>query len=383
MEFQSHTPYIYVDTESDLDALLVRLSSVHRVAVDIEADSLHHYFEKICLIQITFNEENFIVDPLSGIDISKLLSCLAVKDIVFHGGVYDLRMLFSSYTFKPCGEVFDTMLASQLLGFEKFGLAALLEQFFGVEVCKKGQRADWSRRPLEEHLLEYACTDTRYLLKLAELLAVELDKAGRLDWHRQNCKSMVESTQTKKAASDPDEVWRIKGSHLLRPNQLLYVRQLWRWRDGQARRADLPAFKIMPNGLILKLSAWLVGHRGAMLSRGPNLPRNLTGESLRSLTKSIGEAAAISESQWPGHKKRKPHKHYDPNVKILAEAMRDECGRIAKKLGIEPSLIAPRAALAAIARKRPEGVEEIMKAGSMTQWQAEIIKPAIKRVFKS
>lgn len=382
MDFETNIPYIYVDTDSGLESLLGRLTQAHRVAVDIEADSLHHYFEKICLIQLTLNNENFIVDPLCGIDINKLMPGLAEKDIVFHGGDYDLRMLRSSYGFKPCGEIFDTMLAAQLLGFEKYGLSALLEQFFNVNISKRHQRADWSKRPLKKSLLDYACNDTRHLLTLAGLLAGELNKLGRSDWHRQSCRSMVRATCLKKPIGKAEDIWRIKGTSLMRDEQLVFVCQLWLWRQNQAKRADLPPFKIMHNSLILELAVWLAANPNTLLEKGPRLPRNFTGRRLSSLKKAIGKATEIPKSEWPGPKKRKAHTYYDPKIKLLASTLRDECGRIAEKLGIDSSLIACRAAINAIAKKQPKNIEEIMKEAAMMRWQAEIIEPVVKTIFK-
>ena len=390
MDFQTRTPYTYINTDSALESLLADLSSVRRVAVDIEADSLHHYFEKICLIQITFlktknsklKTKNYIVDPLCGIDIDKLLLTLANKDMVFHGGDYDLRMLLSSYGFKPCAEVFDTMLAAQLLGLEKCGLGALLEQFFGVEVSKKNQRADWSKRPLKESLLDYACNDTSYLLTLADLLTAELNNLRRLNWHKQYCQAMVLATREKKAPDKKDDIWRIKGSRLMSSGQLLFLRQLWQWRQKQAKMADIPPFKIMHNSMILELAVWLAENKNVPLEKGPKLGRNIKGRTLNSLNDAITKASQTPRSQWPGPKKRKKGAHYDPNTKLLAEELKDQCTRIAEKLGIAPSIIASRATLTALAKKQPKNTEEIIKAAAIMPWQAKIIEPAIKTVFK-
>mgnify|MGYP001077099340 CR=1 FL=1 len=152
------------------------------IALDTEADSLHHYFEKVCLIQLAAGEESAIVDPLCGMDLSALLALLTCKPLILHGADYDLRMMRLTFGFLPEGEVFDTMLAARLLGYEEFGLASLVERFFGVRLSKGGQKSDWSRRPLSESQLRYAGDDTRYLLPLAARLREEMRLTLPAEW---------------------------------------------------------------------------------------------------------------------------------------------------------------------------------------------------------
>ncbi len=174
MKDEQQKLYYYIENDSDLKSLVLQINRAGRIAIDIEADSLHHFYEKVCLIQLTIDSSNFIVDPLAGLDLSGLLDTLARKPLIVHDGGYDLRMLYSSLEFRPYCEVFDTMLAAQLLGFQHFGLGALLKHFFDLSHSKRAQKADWSRRPLSPELLEYASDDTRYLIRLADKLSVEL-----------------------------------------------------------------------------------------------------------------------------------------------------------------------------------------------------------------
>jgi len=198
---------LYVDTPAGLEDLVSRLEDVPEIALDTEADSLHHYFEKVCLVQLSAGEEQAIVDPLSGMDLAPLIDLLRRKDLVLHGADYDLRMMRLTFGFIPEGEVFDTMLAARLLGHDRLGLAPLLEDIFGVSLSKGGQKSDWSRRPLSESQLRYARNDTRYLLPLAKRLREDLRSLGRIEWHRETCRSMVLQA-SRENAKDPDEAWR-------------------------------------------------------------------------------------------------------------------------------------------------------------------------------
>jgi ribonuclease D len=190
--------YVYVREPAAMESLVRHIGTAERVALDTEADSLHNYFEKVCLIQLSLEGEHYLVDPLSGLDLSGFSKALAEKPLILHGGDYDLRMLRAAMGFRPRGEVFDTMIAAQLLGIEQIGLAALIERCFDIMMEKEGQKSeqksDWSRRPLSEKQLSYAINDTRFLEQLAEHLIRDLGERGRIDWHKESCRAMVEST---------------------------------------------------------------------------------------------------------------------------------------------------------------------------------------------
>jgi len=150
-----------IQTDQQLAELLPTLAAVDRVAVDTEADSLHCYFEKLCLIQISVPRHDYLVDPLADLDLKPLAAALARKEIVLQGADFDLRLLRRSLDFVAT-RIFDTVIAARLLGIRSFSLAALVEKFFGVTLAKGSQKANWARRPLPQHMAEYAMNDTRY-----------------------------------------------------------------------------------------------------------------------------------------------------------------------------------------------------------------------------
>ena len=365
--------YVYVRERAAMEALIERIGAAERVALDTEADSLHNYFEKVCLIQLSLGEEHYLVDPLAGLDLSGFLEALAVKPLILHGGDYDLRMMRASLGFRARREVFDTMIAAQLLGIEQIGLAALIGRFFAVTIEKAGQKSDWSRRPLSQKQLNYAVNDTRFLERLAQCLARELSQRGRLEWHVESCRAMVQSTGRDKSR-DPDDAWRIKGAGRLSRRQLAYLQEIWHWRDEHARRANRPPFMVFGNQQILELITWAESHPGVPLRQGPKLPRNIRGSLLTTLDEAITRAAGMSQTQWPELRRRE--RGEAPSAECLARinALRDECARIAKELGIAASTLAPKAALEAIARSRPRTVDEIMVSAGLLRWQAELVQ---------
>ena len=373
--------YVYVRERAAMERLIQGIGAAERVALDTEADSLHNYFEKVCLVQLSLGGAHYLVDPLCGLDLNGLSEALADKPLILHGGDYDLRMMRGSMDFRPRREVFDTMIAAQLLGFEQIGLAALIERYFDITIGKAGQKSDWSRRPLSEKQLRYAVNDTRFLEPLADRMHGELSARGRVDWHRESCRAMVESSG-RDHSRDPEEAWRIKGAGRLTRRQLAYLREVWRWRDQHARSANLPAFRVLGNQEILGLVRWAESHPGVPLHQGPKLPRNIVGAQLTTLEDAIAQVTRMDETEWPELTKRD---HDAPRIDCIEEinSLRAECAQIAHELEIAASTLAPRAALEAIARGRPRTVDEIMKTGGLLCWQAELVRGAVEKCLHS
>jgi ribonuclease D len=373
--------YVYVRERVAMERLTQRISAAQRVALDTEADSLHNYFEKVCLVQLSLGGEHYLVDPLCGLDLNGLLEALADKPLILHGGDYDLRMMRASMGFRPRREVFDTMIAAQLLGFEQIGLAALIERYFDIKIGKAGQKSDWSRRPLSENQLHYAVNDTRFLEPLADRMRGELSARGRVDWQRESCRAMVESSG-RDHARDREEAWRIKGAGRLTRRQLAYLRELWRWRDQHARSANLPAFRVLGNQEILGLVRWAESHPGVPLHQGPKLSRNIVGAQLTTLEEAIARVAGMDETEWPDLRQRDHDASRNDCIEEI-NSLRTECAQIAQELGIAASTLAPRAALEAIARSRPCTIDEIMKTGGLLCWQAELVQGAVEKCLHS
>src|ERR1700719_3821082 len=170
---------------AQLSELLSKINSETRVALDTEADSLHCYREKLCLLQVSVPPGDFVVDPLEKIDLAPLRQALADKEIVLHGADFDLRLLRRSLHFVP-RQVFDTVIAARLVGIREFSLAALVKRFYDVDLAKGSQKANWARRPLPAQMVAYAINDTHYLLGLAAKLEDELNRRGRMGWVRES-----------------------------------------------------------------------------------------------------------------------------------------------------------------------------------------------------
>jgi len=373
-------PSRYVDTAEALHELTARLHGASRVAIDTEADSLHSYYEKVCLIQLAAEGEAYIVDPLAGLDPSGLLEVMAAKPLLFHGADYDLRMLRASLGFRPQGEVHDTMVAAQVVGFEEFGLASLAQRFCGVTLTKSSRKADWSLRPLTPAQLAYAADDVRYLSAIADALIEEVRRLGRYHWYRESCERMVEAT-ARDRSRDPENAWRIKGLKGISRQQLAFVRELWRWRESEAQSADRPPFMVLGNAQLRDLAVWAAAHPTASLADGPRLPRNCRGSRLHALERSIEHARQVPRSEWPQTRPGPQPSRPAGGPKQAVDTLMAECARIAADLGLAPPLLASRATLEAIVARLPRSANEILACSPMLPWQVELLAPAILKIL--
>lgn len=369
----------YYDRQEEIETLARELGHVARVALDTEADSLHHYHEKVCLIQLSFCGKHILIDPLASIDISPLLDVLANLELVIHGADYDLRMLRRGYNFVP-SKVFDTMLAAQLLGYKQLGLVSLVERFCGVRLSKHGQKADWSKRPLPAELIQYATNDTRHLLCIADRLAEELRQKERLAWHEEECRRLITAAISgKEGCPNRNGEWRVKGWHTLpagRAHALL--RELWHWREEEAEAADVPPFKIARADVLVELARW--ADQYGSIESFPHFPRNIRGRRLERLRHAIEEGLTIPSSQWPRHESLRSGRCKACDKTLLAKLrqVRDE---IASKLELEPSVICCAGILNTIAETQPQTLDDLREATTLSQWQLQLLGQAFLGVL--
>ncbi len=242
-----------ITTPDQLQQTALLLKNEKIVAFDLEADSMHHYREQVCLLQISTAEKNYIVDPLLCPDFSPLVPIFSDPEIVkiFHGADYDVRMLHRGFGIEITN-LFDTMIACQFLGEPAVGLAAVLKKRYSVDLDKKYQQADWSKRPLPPEMLDYAAKDTSLLIPLHKELTAELTAKGRLDWVLEECEllSRVRSSER----SDEPLSARFKGASKMRPQALGILEGVLRFRDEEAQKKDLPPFKIIGNETIREIA---------------------------------------------------------------------------------------------------------------------------------
>lgn len=370
----------YVDTSAAVKAMMKVLGDAPRVAIDTEANSLHNYFDKVCLIQLSCEGNHFIIDPLADIELDPFIQWLRKRVIILHGADFDLRMMRSTFGFRPEGGVFDTMLAAQLLNIERFGLGALVEEFCDITLSKGSQKSNWARRPLSENQLAYAIDDTRFLEHIADILAEQLEGKKRIAWHTEWCNRIIEVTETDEPR-DPERVWRIKGLAGLDRRQLAYVRALWNWRDREARRIDRPAFKVMANHQLIEI-ATVIEKDNAYLNNGTEkLPKNCTGMRLKNMRRAVDEVHRMPKSDYPPLRIKREKRKPIPDTKVLVDSLKNSCTIKAKELELQPSVLAPKAALTAIARHHMLKQDDVFEQCGLMSWQIEQVRDGVERVL--
>ena len=331
-----------IDTVAKLGSFVALARAAEWLAVDTEADSLHSYPEKLCLVQISLPGRNGLVDPLAGMPLEPLWDALRGRELLMHGADFDLRLLRRTCGFVPQA-VFDTMLAARLLGRTAFGLTDLVAHYVGVQLEKGAQKADWSRRPLTPRMLAYAENDSHHLKPLADALRAELVERQRLSWHVEMCAQLVQVC-AQVQEEDPDRVWRLKGADRLDRRSMAVLRELWHWREHEAVAANRPPFFVLAHEVLVGL-AGAVGHGREVESIIPTYlnPRRRDG-----ILKSVERALALPDTRWPHHLRRHGHR-LTPGDKRRLEELRQRRDAHAQALGLDPSLIASRATLTALA----------------------------------
>jgi ribonuclease D len=349
--------------ESALRDYLSALAERPEVALDTEADSLHCYFEKLCLIQSGWGEDPQsghatdlrLIDPLAGLPMREFFSALSGKRVIFHDADYDLRLLRRSGEF-PDGDIFDTMIAARICGEPQLGLAALVEKYFGIVLSKASRKANWAQRPLSQQMVEYALNDVRFLPQLSRILEERLVELGRTEWYAQSRDRMVRGTRETRQR-DEENLWRITGYAALSRRGWAVLRAVWHWRDAEARGWDRPPFHVLSNENLLKLAD--EASRGGNFAR-PRLP-TLRAERLEA---ALSEALALPEEQWPavlrGPRLRSTKEQVD-----RFNALREKRDKVATRIGLDPSILAPKAALESVAYGREDA--------PLLPWQRDLL----------
>ncbi|HTY20007.1 MAG TPA: HRDC domain-containing protein [Geobacteraceae bacterium] len=367
-----------ITTRRALQELVVRLGCEPLVAVDLEADSMHHYQEKVCLIQISTSTESVIVDPLGLPDLSPLAPVMADADIrkIFHGADYDIRSLHRDFAIEV-RNLFDTMIACQFLGEKEVGLAAVLFKRFGAELDKRHQKADWSRRPLPDDMIEYAIRDTSLLIPLYGQLKKELNENGRLAWVEEESE-LLAGVRANPRDQEPMFL-RFKGAARMEQRSLAVLEELLRYRDGVARAHDLPPFKVMGSDAV-RVLAERMPRRPADLEGIPGLTPKLIKRYGNDILEATARGAALPPERLPSYPS--PRRYVKERMKgDVLKRLKLWREAKAEELGMEAGILVNNAVLEAVAEAvlRGKNVGEVI---SLKQWQNEAFGQGLSKFAK-
>ncbi len=372
--------YQMVETAAGLEKAAGALEKEKVIAVDLEADSMYHFKEKVCLIQLATEKTSVVVDPLQIDNFSILKPLFSNPDIqkIFHGADYDVRSLYRDFKIK-INNLFDTELACRFLGIKETGLKAVLKTFFEINIEKKYQKKDWSKRPLPEEMVEYASKDVIYLLPLARILIDKLEEIDRLSWVLEECHNL---SKVRPVLPNEDPLFlKFKGAGRLKSKSLAVLEALLQYRKSVAEKKDKPLFKIIGNDSIMKIATarpvTLRSLKGGKALSGRQI--SMYGNDLIQV---VAGALKITERELPVY----PRKTVSPissevleRIKVL-KSWRDSKARA---LDMDPGMLCNNTLITAIAVKDPEDKKSMGTIKEMKNWQKTAFGREIITVLKS
>lgn len=361
-----------------LQALMARLSGAACIALDTEASSFHRFHERIGLIQLSDRTHTWLVDPLALPDMGALGKLLGTEgnETVIHDADYDLRLLKRMYGFRV-RHIFDTLIAAELVNEPELGLASLMKKHFGIQLDKRYQKADWTKRPLTPGMLEYAAMDTRHLIALRDLLAERLEQLGRMAWAEEEFGLLTEVPFQVHDDHTPGFL-RIKGAKALRPKEMAILRELHAWRDSVAERIDRAPFMVLGNEVMLALSRQPVAS-AAELSTLKGIGPSIMEKHATDILAALDRGQAVPKEQWPRPErpKRLPR---DPEFDERFKRLKAERDNLAVRFDLRPGIVAANQLLTDIARAKPADMQALKAVPGLRNYQAQEFGEALLAV---
>jgi len=372
--------YLMIDSIPKLEKFAGRLEKQKIIGVDLEADSMYHFKEKVCMIQIATQHTTAVIDPLQIKNLSVLKPVFRRADIqkIFHGADYDVRSLYRDFRISV-NNLFDTELACRFLGYRESGLEAVLKNRFNVRLNKKYQRKDWSKRPLPREMIAYAAKDVHYLVPLAKGLQQELKHKGRLSWVEEEC---IYLSKVRAANTDSGPLFPgFKGAGKLGPRGLAVLEALLQLRKKMAQQQDRPLFRIIGNKSLIAL-AEMRPQSIRKLQKTEVLGTKQIDRYGKAIIAAVKKALQIPAKDLPNYP-RKSAPHVPAIVAKRVKELRNWRDQLAKHLEIDPTIICTKALISAIAVQRPLTVSSLLKMKELKNWQATEFGGDIIEILKT
>lgn len=365
-----------ITKQGDLRSLAQEFANQPVLAVDTESNSLFAYQERVCLIQFSTPERDYLVDPLAVRDLSALEGIFASPEIVkvFHAAEYDLICLHRDFGFQV-SNLFDTMLAMRILGRKTLGLGAILEAEFGTRVDKRHQRANWGQRPLPQDLLDYARMDTHFLIPLREHLLDDLQTSGRWELAAEDFERM---SKMEWGELDEEEGTRrgIKGERDLRPQEYTVLLRLRAYRERAAKQMDRPLFKVIGDKTLLEIAMTCPKNLEELRSV-EGMTRGQIDRHGRGLLEAVRSGLAAKPVRLP--RSERP----DEQFLLRLEKLRQWRKAAGQAMGVESDVVLPKDLMTALAGRNPQTEEDVAKILQDTPWRMRRYGREILRILES
>lgn len=371
---------VVVTTPDECAAMLTRLLTEPIVAIDSESDSLYSYYEKVCLVQFSIPERDYILDTIAVRELAPLDTLFDNPQIekVFHAAEYDIMVLKRDFHLN-FQNIFDTMVAARILGWKQVGLGSILETRFGVKLDKRFQRADWGKRPLTAEEIEYARDDTHYLIRLRDLQKAEIERVGRMEEAQEEFARLTRVVWGEREF-DPNRYWNIEGARNLDPLGLGVLRELYQFREQRAKREDRPPFKVMSEATMVHLAQRKPRTLGE-LSGVPGVGDWLVRRYGRGILEAVEKGVSEPQHHAPRNNTRHTSKMPDNATRERYARLKEWRRARALERGVESDVIIPNEALLALARKNPRTREALAQVTALGAWKAQEYGDEILRVL--
>ena len=368
-------PLRIIDQPDELARAMPDMTGSPLIALDTESNSLHHYPEQLCLLQVATTQAIYVIDTIAIKTLASFEEVLfndAVIKII-HGADYDVRSL-SRYGGLRVRNIYDTYIAARFAGIPRVGLADLLKDLLGVSITKSKQlqHADWGRRPLSAEAIEYAATDVQYLFPLRENLDKRLQALGRASWVAEECSRLQEVRYTPPAAETA--YLGIKGAQHLDGQGLAVLKKLYVVREEEALRLHRPPFFIMPDNTLV----YLASNPAANPAEIPGLNQN-GGQRLQ---QNLRQALRDGQNSPPIERQRAAFEPLRPEQAQLLTRLKAWREAIALKLALDPSLLWPTPSLERLA-KAPDSLQSELVSPSIRRWQRAEFAPSLEAQLKT
>jgi len=366
--------YEFIDTTESLASFIHKTRKAEIIALDTEGDSMFHYQEKVCLIQMAANGHTAVIDPLKIKDLSLIKPLLEDARIskVIHGADYDVRSIYRDFGI-TIDNLFDTQLASMYMGWSETSLEAVVNQHFGVELDKKYQKKNWSRRPLPDEMVAYAASDVTYLIPLARYLSQELKNRGRLEWVAEECRLLSGVRPSKN--NDGPMFLKFKGAGRLEPRQLAVLESLLQMRNAIARQKDRPLFKIISNTSLKKI-AMAPPANLKQLKASRTLSDKQFEMYAQAVIEAVRNARHVPAEELPKYPRQRSPR-ISRKVPARVKALRTWRDSKAEQIGLNPALLLNRSLIKAIAVENPTDEKALAAVEGIHQWQVDAFGQAI------
>ena len=371
--------YQTVHTPEQLAELCRSLETEQKIAVDLEADSMHHFTEKVCLIQIGCSRGVFIVDPLQTDRMDLLGPVLADPSVekIMHGSDFDIRSLDRDFGIRV-SNLFDTEIACKLLGIRERGLAALAKEYCDADLDKKFQKTDWTKRPLTDEMLAYCADDVAYLFRISDILKRKLSEKGREEWVRQECEKQCRVRF--EPNNDSPLFLKFKGAGKMDSRTLTVLEHLLQMRMKIAEKKDLPLFKVMGTGSLSRM-AWKKPVTKEMLKRSGAFSDKQMSMYADACIRAVKDALELPGPQLFTYPKNRGTRLTDIEQKRI-KALKKMRTQKSESTDIEEGFLLNNALIAALAKANPAGRQDVFEMENISPWQAELLADDILRALE-